>query len=245
MNQSISELVRQPIPTLDWSTDWKFVPIQECAESLVPLTSAFSQSIKPKPQYIAMGIPHALNICYIRQGVADKLRLLAELLCNINLTLVIWDAWRPVAVQQALYDAFKADLRVQYPNISEEELDKKTQIFVSLPSRDPSQPSPHLTGGAIDLTLGDSQGQVLDMGTEFDDFSKVANTAYYEILRKQRPLTESEVKCQKNRRLLFHLMKQVGFTNYPAEWWHYDFGDQFWGAISSQVAIYGPTEPGT
>jgi D-alanyl-D-alanine dipeptidase len=34
-------------------------------------------------------------------------------------------------------------------------------------------------------------------------------------------------------------MIAAGFTNYPLEWWHFDFGDQFWGAITDRIARYG------
>lgn len=34
-------------------------------------------------------------------------------------------------------------------------------------------------------------------------------------------------------------MTQAGFTNYPEVWWHYDFGNQFWGKITGEKAKYG------
>lgn len=45
-----------------------------------------------------------------------------------------------------------------------------------------------------------------------------------------------------NRRLLYTVMVEAGFTNYPLEWWHYDYGDQFWGHLSKRDAIYGLAE---
>ena len=38
------------------------------------------------------------------------------------------------------------------------------------PSRSHLAPPPHLTGGAVDLTLGDGDGRPLDLGTDFDAF---------------------------------------------------------------------------
>jgi D-alanyl-D-alanine dipeptidase len=31
-----------------------------------------------------------------------------------------------------------------------------------------------------------------------------------------------------NRRLLYWTMREAGFTNYPYEYWHYDYGDQMY-----------------
>ena len=45
------------------------------------------------------------------------------------------------------------------------------------------------------------------------------------------------------RRLLFWAMADQGFTAYVEEWWHFDFGNQFWGSITGHPAIYGPICP--
>lgn len=35
-------------------------------------------------------------------------------------------------------------------------------------------------------------------------------------------------------------MTSVGFTNYPSEWWHYDYGDLFWAAeAGADCALFG------
>ena len=52
--------------------------------------------------------------------------------------------------------------------------------------------------------------------------------------------TAGNEEAKKNRRLLFNLMTSVGFTNYPYEFWHYDFGNQFHALCSgSESAKYG------
>jgi len=34
-------------------------------------------------------------------------------------------------------------------------------------------------------------------------------------------------------------MISVGFSNYPYEWWHFDYGNQFWAqSTSSSLAHY-------
>jgi D-alanyl-D-alanine dipeptidase len=206
------------------------------------MTSVVSLAIRCNPQYRLRGVPHSLDCCYCRQGVARKLAQMSDRLHSLNLTLIIWDAWRPVAVQKALYDAYKERLCHEHPHASEDELDARTRRFVAFPSRDLAQPSPHLTGGALDVTLGDAQGDALPMGTGFDDFSDGAMTRYYEVLQEQRPLAAQELEFLRHRRLLVHLMAQAGFINYEQEWWHYDLGNRRWAAQTARPAIYGPVE---
>jgi D-alanyl-D-alanine dipeptidase len=82
------------------------------------------------------------------------------------------------------------------------------------------------------------------MGTEFDHFGPEAATRYFEDkLLKAETLTIEEYSCLQNRRLLFHVLAEVGFTNYHEEWWHFDYGNQFWGKITGKQAIYGPVYP--
>ena len=42
--------------------------------------------------------------------------------------------------------------------------------FVSIPVFDEMRAPVHTTGGAVDLTLIDTNGKPLNMGTDFDDF---------------------------------------------------------------------------
>jgi D-alanyl-D-alanine dipeptidase len=79
------------------------------------------------------------------------------------------------------------------------------------------------------------------MGTEFDAFEDNAQTRYFEnMIAQGQRLSPKEETAAENRRLLFHVLTSVGFTNHLEEWWHYDFGNQFWGCIKKQPAIYGP-----
>jgi len=243
MSLNSLEWMNCPILPPNSPADWNSVITRECGELLVPVSSILSSEIRCNPQYRIRGVPHSLDCCYCRQGVARKLAQMSDWLRRFNLILIIWDAWRPVAVQKALYDAYKERLRHEHPNASEDELDARARRFVAFQSRDQARPSPHLTGGALDVTLGDAQGHELPMGTGFDDFSDGAMTRYYEVLQEQRPLTESELEFLKNRRLLVHVMAQAGFMNYEQEWWHYDFGNRRWAAQTAQPAIYGPVEP--
>jgi D-alanyl-D-alanine dipeptidase len=111
--------------------------------------------------------------------VAKKLIEAAEELPG-NLSLVILDGWRPTEVQAALFNEYKSILKQQFSGKKEEDLDREVAKFVSVPSVNPLRPSPHLTGGAVDLSITNGSSYV-PMGTGFDDFSPLSNTNYYEM----------------------------------------------------------------
>jgi hypothetical protein len=68
------------------------------------------------------------------------------------------------------------------------------------------------------------------MGTHWDSFDQSSQTAFF---------INTNSRYHENRKLLYNAMTRAGFTNYPEEWWHYDFGNQFWGFINSNKAKYG------
>jgi D-alanyl-D-alanine dipeptidase len=134
----------------------------------------------------------------------------------------------------SLFLDYKNTIIQSNPNLDDTTYTQMTQQFVSLPSNSMTAPSPHYTGGSIDLTIVDDSGRPLDMGTAFDDFTDAAHTAHYE---------HSDTIVRENRRLLYHLMTAAGFSNYPFEWWHYDYGNQFWAyRLEKPNAFYGPID---
>lgn len=186
-----------------------------------------------EPKYFKRGIDGALEDCYARKSVVEKL-LRAQSLLPSKYRFKIFDAYRPIEVQQALWDEYRKKLKKENPDFSEEELDYRTSFFVSKPSYDLDNPSVHNTGGAIDLTLVDKDGDELDMGTSFDDFTNMAYSNFFE----NYCFNEEQMKIKNNRRFLFTAMARVGFTNLPTEWWHYDYGDYYWAYYSNRLPLY-------
>ena len=94
------------------------------------------------------------------------------------------------------------------------DIQKKMWTIVSNPKyvANPAKGSIHNRGGAIDITLVDSSGAELDMGTTFDFFGIEASHNYPNI---------SETVKQ-NRILLKTLMTNSGFNSFDSEWWHYN-----------------------
>lgn len=204
----------------------KILPVDE---PLVCISDCFHDTMVFQSMYLQRGVPGAISRIYVRKTVADML-LSASRALPAGFRFKIFDAWRPVAVQKALFEEYYASLAREYRGKTEEELKKMALTFVSYPNEDPGSPFVHSTGGAVDLTVVDSQGKELDMGTDFDDFSDAAHTSFFE---------DSEFhKIRDNRRLLYNAMLSAGFTNYPSEWWHYDFGDRFWAAVTGRNSIY-------
>lgn len=76
----------------------------------------------------------------------------------------------------------------------------------------PKKGSIHNKGGAVDITLVDSLGVELDMGTTFDYFGEQASHTY-------QNLSEQVLA---NRKLLKEIMLQHNFKSFDSEWWHYN-----------------------
>jgi len=221
----------------DWAAVSR-IPITGSDEPLVPLSLAPSP-LKTFPIYAKQDLPGAINECYVREGVYRRLLAVARSL-PAGLGLVVLDGWRPWRVQQYLFDTLQEAIRSRHPSLDDEALLARTREFVSVPSFDASAPSPHLTGGAVDVTLCDADGLALDMGTRFDEAVPASHTAALEAI--ERP-DAREQKARDNRRRLVGVMGEQGFTNLPSEWWHFDAGDQLWAHYGGQPrALYGPTE---
>lgn len=220
-----------PIPKLNKVDGWKNIEIRECGEKLVPINGQFASSILVDAQYYKQNIPHASETMFTREGVLKQLLVAASYLPK-GYKLLIWDAWRPLEVQKAIFDSYVKKLK-EKNNVPNENLIELAQKYVSLPSQDTKKPSPHYTGGAIDLTICDQNGNQLKMGTHFDHFGPESAMCFYE---NSRPHSI----CAQNRRLLYHVMTKAGFSSYDEEWWHFDFGNQFDAAKKKeQFAIYG------
>lgn len=121
-------------------------------------------------------------------AAASALALAASVLRKNGYRLVIWDGYRTQDVQKQLR---AVDIGGQYV----------------------LEDSNHCKGLAIDLTLVNREGEVLDMGTEFDTFTPKAHVGTTEITPEQAS----------NRAILADAMLSSGFKEWPYEWWHYDY----------------------
>lgn len=281
--KTVSKALRAPIAPQTPVAGWKQLPIQENGEKLVPLgpfsdyPQIFQDSIyfgeSTSSPYARDELKSALLTPFVREGIAQKLAQAATFLPE-GYAIMVWDVYRSLDVQKSLYDDFYQKL-VDDKGMTPEEATAEAQRFVSLPSTDPAKPSPHNTGGSVDMTLikfplavwkklkeleghlksddwkvvytAEMQRQklfrehstVVNMGTAFDEVSPATETRYYEEKAARGKLTAEEKEILDNRRLLVNALEKAGLSNYPEEWWHYDFGNQFAAARTGQPAIYG------
>lgn len=142
---------------------WKEIPIS--LDPLIPLgpLSLGAEFLMTSSVYFGehSNSPYAQTInklegslltLFARQSVVRRL-LIAEQLLPPCHHLLVFDAYRPYQVQKSLHDFYKQKLREKYPVLDNERLECETQKYVSLPSLDPARPSPHNTGGSVDLAI--------------------------------------------------------------------------------------------
>jgi zinc D-Ala-D-Ala dipeptidase len=215
------------IPPLRPTAGWREVPIEPVDEPLVRVAD-LGAGMRDDPRYHRAGLPGAQRVGWVREAVGEALARAARALPD-GFTLVVWDGYRSLETQAALYDGYLAELAMVHPDQPADALEEAAARYVTPPSRAADAPPPHLTGGAVDLTLGDGDGRPLDLGTAFDAFVPEAGA---------RALEELAVPARDLRRLLFWTMAEQGFTAYAEEWWHFDLGDQFWGRVRGCSARY-------
>ena len=107
-----------------------------------------------------------------------------------GLQLVIYDAYRPQQAQAMLWQACP---------------DPQYVVDVTVGSN-------HSRGTAIDLTLRDEHGNILDMGAGFDEMHERSH-AYHPSVPPA---------AQRNRLLLNAIMTGGGFVGISSEWWHFE-----------------------
>lgn len=146
---------------------------------------------------------------YMAKVAAEALGRVQEKALKNNLSLKIFDGYRPVKAVQyfgqwAKMPENNPEMKNRfYPTCERLELFEKGFI---------ARQSSHSRGCAVDLTLHNLQdGKDLDMGSEFDFFHEISHTDSDKVSRLQK----------ENRLLLKSLMESEGFRNFYQEWWHF------------------------
>lgn len=226
---NIEEIINKPIPNNDTPVYRRNISFID--EELVEIKEG--NGIFIEMMYPKLNLSSAVNKAYLRKSVADMLYEARKILPK-EYGLKIWDAWRPLKLQEELYYKYKEDIIKEFhlENLSEEDLENEIAKYVSLPVADIEMAPLHATGGAVDVTLTDRLGNDLNLGVGFDEFTDRTCTNYYE------KNVEANKEIVKNRRILYHIMTIAGFTNLPSECWHYDYGDKAWAFFSDKPIIY-------
>lgn len=232
---------------------YRQVPIQECGEPLVAIPLDVFPVMTPHP-YQAIGAPYGdKSPFFVRQGVCDRLITAQTQLqqSHSGWKILIFDAFRPLPVQQFMVDYTFAQ-QVQQQGLDpaclmaaqRQAVLAQVAEFWALPDPDPMRPTPHSTGGAVDVTLINAQGAAIDMGGAIDEISPRSAPDYY---ANHRDPAASRFHC--HREILTQTMTQAGFQQHPNEWWHFCYGDQLWAWLAHQanplhpaIACYGLAE---
>lgn len=119
-----------------------------------------------------------------------------------DLSLKVYDAARPMSIQQKMWDKVK---------------NTPKYFYVSNPARGGGL---HNYGMAVDLTLCTLKGDSIPMGTKIDYMGAAAH------IDKEASLVASgriSREAQANRRLLREVMTYAGFKPLRTEWWHFNY----------------------
>ncbi|UFH46008.1 M15 family metallopeptidase [Flavobacterium galactosidilyticum] len=128
--------------------------------------------------------------CFLRLKTVNALVEANKKFIKKGYRIKLFDCYRPLDIQKRMWE------------------------IVSNPEyvANPAKGSIHNRGGAVDITLVDSSGKELEMGTTFDFFGKEASHNY----------TNLSVRIINNRKFLKSVMIESGFNSFDSEWWHYN-----------------------
>lgn len=157
--------------------------------------------------YSEFGLKEAL----VHPELYNRLMQAEKELIKQNLILIIYDAFRPLAVQKFMYETAPDYLKP----------------YIAPPPSPDSKRGFHPRGVAIDCYLTDMAGKSLTFPTEPDAFYPgYEKDLNYQIYLKKchrdydGPDLTNEQK--NNRTLLEKIMQSVGLEGLPHEWWHFN-----------------------
>ena len=223
---------------------WNQIPIKDNKDKLVAIPHCL-KFVSPHPYY-SLGAPYKEKegIWKLRGEVVKKLIKVNDFLKlkNNSFSLLIYDTWRPIEVQEFMFkrafvlECKKLEIKPTLNNMNEYPLIiKKVEKFWAYPSFDEKCPPPHSTGGALDVSLSDKYGNLVDMGSEIDQMDETSKPDFYKNIQDEESMIWNE-----RRNLLKEIMIKFGFVQHPNEWWHFSYGDQLWAWKNKKAnALYG------
>lgn len=118
-----------------------------------------------------------------------------------DLSLIIFDAARPMSIQQQMWNVVKGTPK---------------NIYVSNPANGGGL---HNYGFAVDVSICDEKGDTIPMGTLVDYMGKAAHPEYESYMLSRGKINKEAVN---NRKLLRKAMSAGGFRVLKTEWWHFN-----------------------
>lgn len=155
--------------------------------------------------FVGIDLYGDLERVYAQPDLVEMLKESQSLLKkkDSNLSLLVFDAVRPLHIQQLMWDSLVMPFY------------EKTKFLSN-----PSNRSVHNYGAAIDLSIMNIlTGEELDMGTPYDFIGKLGHPRLEKEFLKSGELTQRQIN---NRLLLREVMTEAGFRQLQTEWWHYN-----------------------
>jgi D-alanyl-D-alanine dipeptidase len=176
---------------------------------------------------VTLGASFGPGRARVRAGVAERLRR-AQLALPVGMSLRVVEGHRSAASQASIIADYSAEVQARHPDLDAERRDRLVGRHVA-----PLAVAPHVVGAAVDVTLVDLRGVELDLGTPVG--------ATPEDSRCFFAATDISRTAREHRRILAEALGSVGLVNYPAQWWHWSYGDRYWALLTgAPAALYGP-----
>src|SRR5438128_6093998 len=190
LNSPLLALVAVTLSSLDASAGGPLVDIRSVDPTIiVELRYAGRNNLVGYPLY-----PQGTS-ALARPEVASGLATAQAFLRRYQFGLKIWDAYRPVVVQEKLWQASHNSDFVANPEIGVGSL--------------------HSWGVAVDATLVDAWNRPVRMPSDFDNFTPAAMWRY----------VGSSDEIRAHVRLLQYVMHRHGVWGLRPEWWHFTIAD--------------------
>ena len=152
----------------------------------------FVISMKLSTSETSIGEPfYHRNLCLLQYDVLPMMREAVEKFRADGYTIVIYDAYRPTSVQQRWFDVVRVHKWVADPSIGMGGI--------------------HDRGTAVDISLIDRNGNLLEMPTPMHTFTEAS----------ARSSTIMTWTARQNMDYMKDVMVSCGFTYINSEWWHF------------------------
>lgn len=140
--------------------------------------------------------------CFLRLKTVEALIAANKDFMKKGYKIKLFDCYRPLSIQKKMWE------------------------IVSNPEyvADPKKGSIHNRGGAVDISIVDTAGKEINMGTPFDFFGIQAGHNY----------TKLSKEVLSNRKYLKKVMAKNGFNSFDSEWWHYNLKTGLQDKVSNQ-----------
>lgn len=144
-----------------------------------------------------------LNKAYLHPLAAEALKKAQTELKKTHpqCSLIVYDAARPMSVQQKMWDVVKGTSK---------------NIYVSNPANGGGL---HNYGFAVDVSICNEQGDTIPMGTIIDHLGREAQPKLEEEMLSRGVVSQEALS---NRRLLRQVMAAGGYKVLSTEWWHFN-----------------------